>query len=274
VLDRAVIIAAGPATNYLLAFLIFSVIFLFGSPTLTTEVGGLLSGYPAEAAGVLAGDRVVSVDGKGVKCWEEMTEAIHRHTDGEVALAVERAGRTLDIRIKPVVRSAKDIFGHESKMALIGISPSQKIGSERYPFPQCFAMGAKKLVGLTVMTYKAIWAMLTGKLSVKESLTGPIGIFVITGQAARLGLIYILHLMAILSASLAIFNVLPLPVLDGGHLVFLAVEKLRGKPLSLKAQEAVVNAGIAFLVLLTVFIFYNDIMKFGIFDKASRIFRR
>jgi regulator of sigma E protease len=135
-------------------------------------------------------------------------------------------------------------------------------------------MGLKKLIDLTTMTYKALWSILVGRLSVKESMTGPIGIFIITGQAAKLGLIYIVHLMGILSASLAIFNVLPLPVLDGGHIIFLAIEKIRGRPLSTKAQENIANFGVAILVLLTVFIFYSDIIKFGIFDKALRAIKR
>jgi regulator of sigma E protease len=274
VFDRFKIIIAGPLTNYMLAFLIFSAIFMFGSPTLTTEVGGLLPDYPAKSSGLVAGDKVLSVNGKSVRFWEDMTEEIRKHVDGDILLAVERSGRNVEMRIKPVVRSTKDIFGHETRVALLGITPSQKIGKERYPFPQCFAMGGKKLIELTAMTYKALWSMLTGRLSMKESLTGPIGIFVITGQAAKLGLVYILHLMAILSASLAIFNVLPLPVLDGGHILFLGIEKLRGKPLSMKAQEAVVNIGMTLLIMLTVFIFYNDFIKFGIFEKVTKIFGR
>ena len=135
-------------------------------------------------------------------------------------------------------------------------------------------MGFKKLMDLTVITYRAIWSIITGRVSLKESMTGPIGIFIITGKAAQMGLIYLVHLMGLLSASLAIFNLLPLPVLDGGHILFLIIEKLRGKPLSVKSQEAVSNIGVAFLILLTVFIFYNDIMKFGIFKSAAKLFHK
>ncbi|MCX5680340.1 MAG: site-2 protease family protein [Candidatus Omnitrophica bacterium] len=135
-------------------------------------------------------------------------------------------------------------------------------------------MGANKLITLTIVTYKALWAVITGSLSVKESMTGPIGIFVVTGQAAKMGLIYIFHLMGILSASLAIFNLLPLPILDGGHILFLAIEKVRGKPMSFKTQEIIANIGVAFLIILTVFIFYSDIVKFGIVGKIMGIFKR
>lgn len=272
--DRFKIIFAGPLLNYILAFLIFSVIFLFGSPALTTEVGGFLKGYPAEKQGLAVGDKVLTVDSKGVKYWEDMTDIIHKHSEGPLKISVERSGKVIEKEIVPVIRKTRDIFGKEVSVALIGITPSQKIENVRYGFPQFFYMGYKKLITLTGMTYKALWSVMIGRLSVKESMTGPIGIFVVTSQAAKMGFIYILHLMAILSASLAIFNLLPFPVLDGGHILFLAIEKLRGRPLSIKAQEAISNVGVSLLILLTILIFYNDIIKFGIADKAMKVFKR
>lgn len=270
--ERFRIIIAGPLLNYVLAFLIFSVIFMFGSPTLTTKVGRLIKGYPAESHGIAVGDRIVAVDGKSVKYWEDLTEIIHSHK-GAMRLTIERNGRPSEKDITPVIRSAKDIFGKETSIALIGIAPSQDIESVRYGFFASFRMGFGKLMQLTAITYKAIWSILIGRLSLKESMTGPIGIFMITGEAAKMGLIYILHLMAILSASLAIFNVLPLPVLDGGHLIFLALEKLRGRPLSVRTQEIFTNVGVGLLILLTVFIFYSDIIKFGIIEKILKIIK-
>ncbi|MDD5428250.1 MAG: RIP metalloprotease RseP [Candidatus Omnitrophica bacterium] len=273
VFDRFSIIAAGPLLNYILAFVIFAVIFMFGSPTMTTEVGSLLKGYPAEAQGIKVGDRILTVDGKSVKYWEDMTEIIHKHTEGPINISIKRGGSVMDMTITPMVRKTKDIFGKEATIALIGVGPSQNIEKVRYGFLASIKMGFNKLVQLTALTYKALWSIITGKLSLKESMTGPIGIFVVTGQAAKLGFIYILHLMGILSASLAIFNVLPFPVLDGGHILFLAVEKLRGKPLSLKTQEAVINVGMSLLILFTIFVFYNDIVKFGIADKTLKLFK-
>ncbi len=272
--DRFKIIFAGPLLNYILAFLVFSVIFMFGSPTLTTEIGGLLKDYPALRQGLAVGDKVLAVDGKAVRYWEDMTELIYKHSETPIVLTVERGGTTFPMSITPTVRKMKDIFGNQITRALIGVSPSSKIERVKYSFPKSFYMGGKKLLRLTTDTYKALWSIVTGRLSLKDSMTGPIGIFVITGQAAKMGFIHILFIMGILSASLAIFNVLPLPVLDGGHIIFLALEKLRGKPLSAKAQEVVANIGVTFLIMLTVFIFYSDIMKFGIFDKVVKIFRR
>jgi regulator of sigma E protease len=272
--DRFKIIFAGPLLNYLLAFVIFSVIFMFGSPTLTTEVGGLLKDYPAEKSGILVGDKVLAVDGKDVQYWEDMTAIIHKRTEGKVVLKIARAQEVFDRQIEPIIRKTKDIFGKDVTMALVGISPSQKIEKIRYPFSTAIYMGAKKLLDLSAVTYKALWAMATGRLSVKESLTGPIGIYMITGQAAKMGIIYLLHLMGILSASLAIFNMLPLPVLDGGHILFLIIEKMRGKALSVKAQEMIANAGVVMLIMLTVFIFYNDIAKFGIVGKIVGLVKK
>lgn len=272
--DRFKIIFAGPLLNYVLAFLLFSVIFMFGSPTLTTEVGSLLEDYPAKKAGIILGDKILKVDNKDVKYWEDMTAIIHNHLEGPIKLSVERKGGTFDIELRPVIREVKDIFGKSTKIALLGIAPSQKIENIRYGFFQSFGMGFKKVIDLTNLTYKAIWYIVTGRMSVKESMTGPIGIFIITGKAAQLGLIYLVNLTAMLSASLAIFNLLPLPVLDGGHILFLIVEKIRGKPLSMRSQEVIANIGVGFLILLTVFIFYNDIMKFKVFDGIVKFFKR
>lgn len=272
--ERFGIIFAGPLLNYILAFFIFSAVFMFGSPTLTTEVGSLLDDYPAAKSGVLAGDRVVQVDGKDVKHLEDMTALIHDHLDGPIRLKIERKNGSVELRIQPVVREVKDIFGGKKRIALLGIAPSQKIENIRYGFIQSFGMGFRKLIDLTVITYRALWSMITGSLSFKESMTGPIGIFIITGKAAKMGLIYIVHLMGLLSASLAIFNLLPLPVLDGGHIMFLIIEKFRGRPLSVKTQEAIANAGVAFLIALTVLIFYNDIIKFGVFKPLAKFFHR
>lgn len=272
--DRFQIIFAGPLLNYILAFLIFWIVFMFGSPMMTTKVGNLLKDYPAARDGILVGDRIITVDGKSVKFWEDMTTIIHKHTEGPIRLSIERDGLRIEKDVTPTVRKVKDIFGKETQVALIGIGPSTEMDKAKYGFFEAAGISFRKVVDLTVVTYKALWAILTGKLSLKESVTGPIGIFVLTGQVAKMGFIYILHLMGILSASLAIFNLLPLPVLDGGHIIFLAIEKLRGRPLSVKTQELIANIGIAFLILFTLFIIYNDVLRFGIVEKIIQIFKR
>ena len=122
------------------------------------------------------------------------------------------------------------------------------------------------------MTYKGLWRMITGKLSIRESVTGPLGIFYITSKAAQMGIIAILHLAAVLNISLAIFNLLPLPALDGGHILLLGIEKIRRRPLSIKAEQVIAQAGFMFLGSLAILVTFNDILRiFG--DKISRLFK-
>jgi len=272
---RARIIFAGPMLNYILGFVLFTSIFMVGSPTLTTEIGGLLDDYPAKRSGLRQGDRVLAVDGAAVARWEDMAAMIRKKVSGEeILLEIERDGDTRSISIAPLVKEGKDIFGNIRTIALLGITPSQKAEMVRYGPLRSVYMGSKKIITLTAMTYKAIWSMVTGRLSLKESMTGPIGIFVITGKVAELGIVHLLHFMGILSVSLAIFNLLPIPVLDGGHLLFLAVEKIRKRPLSVKTQERITNAGLSLLIVVMLFFFYNDIIRFKIFEAVARWFRR
>ena len=170
--DRFKIIFAGPLLNYFLAFVIFSVIYMFGSPTMTTEVGGLIKDFPASQQGMLIGDKVIAIDGKPVKYWEDMTGTIFKHTEGAMIVTIERAGKTFDMSITPKVRTTKDIFGNVVKIAQIGVVPSQKIESVKYGFFESIHMGGKKLLNLTTTTYKALWSIATGRLSMKDSLTG------------------------------------------------------------------------------------------------------
>jgi regulator of sigma E protease len=267
--QRARIIAFGPILNYLLAFFIFSIIFVIGSPTITTRVGEVLDDYPAEAAGVKKDDLVLAVEGERVQQWQEMAEIIHQNTEGKITLDVQRNDKVYKIKVKPRVEEHQDLFGQKIKIALIGIYPSDETAAIKYPIGKSFYKGAEKLLSLTGLTYRALWFMVIRRISFKDSLTGPIGIFYFTGEAARLGFIYLLNLMGILSMSLAIFNFLPLPVLDGGHLFFLLLEKIRRKPVSVRVQEVATQAGVIILIGLMLFVFYNDLARFGLWDKAK-----
>ncbi len=122
-------------------------------------------------------------------------------------------------------------------------------------------LGLKKTIDLTIMTYKGIWRLASGKMSMRDSMTGPLGIFFITSKAAKLGIIAVMHLIAVLSVSLAVFNLLPLPILDGGHIFFLGLEKLRKKTLGIKTEQVVNNIGVSLLIMLTLFVTYNDILR-------------
>lgn len=270
VLQRISIVFAGPFLNYLLSFVIFALVFMMGNPSLTTRVGEALDGFPAKSAGILKEDKIISADGKGVKYWEELTEIIHKKTDGPLSLTVDRRGRRIDFVITPQVKEMKNIFGQQQKIGLIGIRPVGETVMVRENIGRAIYLSGQKLVFITVITYKALWLMATGAMSFKDSVTGPVGIFYITAEAARTGFVYLLQIIAILSASLAIFNLLPIPVLDGGHILFLIIEKIRKKPLSVKVQERITQVGIAALITLTVFAFYSDFSRFGWLEKITK----
>jgi len=272
--EKMRIIFAGPLLNYILAFLIFSFVFMAGSPTLTSKIGKIMPGYPAESAGLKIGDKILNINGKDVVYWEDVTNIVHTNKNTEMKLLLERDGRQITLLVTPKPQDIKTIFGSKKNISIMGITPSDEIVYVKYGFLKSIYMGAEKLWMLTYITCRALWASVTGAIPVKESMTGPIGIFYITGQAAKLGIIYLLQLMGVLSASLAIFNLLPVPVLDGGHILFLAIEKIRRKPVSIKTQENVTQVGMSLLIVLMLFVFYNDFMRFGIFEKIAHIFKK
>jgi len=271
--ERAAIVAAGPLFNCLLAFFIFSLVFFVGFASLTSTVGNLKEGFPAVAAGIQTGDRIISVDGQKVSFWEELSAIIHTKTDNKaVDLSIERDGRIISLKVVPKVVQEKNIFNEEVTIGLIGIGPAQETEIVRYGLLKSIAMGAKRTVTIAHLTMKVFIQIITGRLSARNAIGGPVKIFKITGEAAKLGFVYLLQLMAVLSVNLAIINLFPVPVLDGGHLLFLALEKVRGKPISVRVQEIALRFGVSLLVTLMIFLFYNDLMQQGVFEKVSRFF--
>lgn len=264
---RAAILAAGPGFNYLLGILLFMFIFMTGNPQVTSLVGGVMDGYPAKEAGIIEGDRIVELNGKEVFYWEEVLSVVHKATQGSVAVKIKRQEREFTYALTPNVKEFKNVFGQKVRIGLLGITPSGEIKYVRYPVHKAAYMALDKTLSLTWMTCLSLWRMMTGAMSFKDSVAGPIGIFVVTSKAAYAGFVYVAGLVAVLSISLAIFNLLPIPVLDGGHLFFLIVEKIRGKVVSEKIYERLTHIGMAFLVTLMAFVIYNDAARAGWIEK-------
>ncbi len=271
--SRAKIIVSGPLVNYVMGFLCFWLIFFSGYPTLTAKVGGLLDGFGAKKAGIQEGDTITAVNGKMVTSWDSLQEAIQSNkSEPSIMVSVTRDNKPLQISVALEQKELDDILGQKQKVSLIGITPSEDVIIVRHGLLASFTLGLKKTWGLTTLTYRALGRMITGRMSIKESVTGPLGIFFITKQAASHGLTAILHLIAVLNISLAIFNLLPFPVLDGGHIVLLALEKIRGKGISVKAEQVITNIGLTAIIMLAVVVTYNDVLKFG--DKLFKWFVR
>ena len=226
-------------------------------------VGKLLSDYPAAKSGIKASDHIVEINGAKVEYWDDLVKIVQKDTSGApLDFKVKRGPRILDFKIAPKVIKTKNIFGQKTTIGMIGISPEEKIVFIKHGPIEAIALGARRLFALTGMTYKGLWLLVTGGLPVKESVTGPIGIAVLIGRAASLGFVYLLSIMAHINIALAVFNLLPFPILDGGHILFLGIEKLRGKPVSARTQEIIGQVALYLLIALALFISWNDVTRF------------
>jgi len=269
--SRFQIIFFGPFLNYLLGFLFFWCILFTGYPSLTTKVGGLIDGYGAKEAGLAVGDKIIVVDGKKVNLWEDLQLQIQKRKVKEsVELSVLRDNKELKFKVLIKDKILGDEIGEKRSLGIIGISPFDETIEVRHGLFESGYLGIKKTIDLTVMTYRGLWRLISGKISMRDSVTGPLGIFFITSKTAKLGLIAVMHLVAVLSVSLAIFNLLPLPILDGGHIFLLGLEKLRRKALGIKAEQVINNVGFTLMITIALLVTYNDILRlYG--DKISRV---
>lgn len=264
VYKRAWVIAAGPLLNYLLAFLVFWFVFSVGFPMQKSVVGEVLKGYPAETAGIQTGDAIVKINDTPIRYWSELTTTVYTLQSGTpLKITLMRNGIEKVVYLR-TMSTTLDGPLEKKKVSVIGVMPS--MGEReiiRYNPFIAFFKGFQHTLSLSSMTVKGLAMMATGKVSFRESMTGPIGIYYITTQAAKAGILALLNFLGVLSLSLAIFNLIPFPVLDGGHLFFLLVERIRGRPLSGRVETMLTQFGISVLVLLVVFILYNDIIRFG-----------
>jgi regulator of sigma E protease len=272
---RAKIIILGPLLNYVMAFFCFWVVFYFGYPYLTPKVGEVITGFGAEEAGIKQKDKIIAIDDNPIQYWEQLQKIIQKKKGNEVVqLSVLRNNELYKVKVKIKESESQDLLGQKKSVGIIGIRPEGEVIKVRYNLKDALFMAAKKLLELTLITYKAIMRMILGRLSFKDSVTGPLGMFYLTSQAAQLGFTAILHFVAVLNLSLSVFNLLPIPVLDGGHLLLLGIEKAKGRYLNPRTDKIVNQMGLSFILLLAAFIFYNDLVRFGIWEKLSHFLKQ
>ncbi len=258
------IMASGAITNYVLAFFLFGIVFMIGAPTLSNEVGQVLEGYPAEKAGIVPGDVIVNVSGVDTGNWDDVVSAIREGTREQDVLrfTLMRRETEMVVEVEPEISTVTNVFGQEISRPMVGIGPRDKVLPVSYNPVEAFYQGGKRLLSLTALTYRGIWLMITGGMPLRTSVSGPIGIVYFMSQAARLGIVPLLIITANVSMALAIFNLLPFPVLDGGHILFLGVEKITKRPVSPKVQEGLTNAALLLLIALALFVSWQDLLKF------------
>ncbi len=264
---RALIVFAGPFVNYIVALVSLWVVFVIGYPELSPVVGKILEHTPAQTAGLQIGDRIRAINGEQLRTWDEMTKRIHDAPDQSLTMQVERRGTSQSMVITPKPKKIIDPFGRQRNVGLIGVAPSGAFELFRVPPIEAISRTIHQQNEWIVQTILGLWAMATGKVSVRESVTGPIGIVFLTSEAVRMGIAPLMFLVALFSLNLAIFNVFPIPILDGGHLLFLLLEKLRGRPVSVNVQERSAQVSFVLLVTLVLIVCANDVSRFELVDK-------
>ncbi len=227
-------------------------------------VGKVLEGYPAYEAGIETGDKILEINGKEIVSWEDVVEEI-KEAEESVALKLKREGEVFALTV-PVKKEKQPGLETDSQeyVSVIGIQPYTRDKVLKYPFPFSLGRGAGMLFRTTALSLKGIWHLIADpSLSFRESVAGPIYISYMITRTAEMGIIALLHLVALLNIFLFIINLFPIPVLDGGHLLFFGIEKLRKKPLSQKSEEMFTRIGFALIIVLVFFVFYNDIVRRG-----------
>jgi regulator of sigma E protease len=259
-LKRIAIVVAGPGFNLLLAVFLFMVVFTFyGVPVMSTQVSGVEKGSPAERAGIAKGDRILAIDGDAVKEWEELSKKIKGSGGRALNLQIRRGEETKNITVQPTQKEGRNIFGERKDDWIIGIG--SQVSIEKGNPGLAVVKAVYHTYDYAKLTLMAFYKMLLGDVS-PRNIGGPILIAQMAGQQAQEGLGSFLAFLAVLSINLGVLNLLPVPVLDGGHLLFFLVEAVIRKPVAVKYREVAQQVGICLLALLMVYAFYNDIVRF------------
>ncbi len=260
--EKALVVVSGPVANFVLAFFLFFIIYFFAGVYVSPPViGEVLPGSPAARAGLKKGDLILSINNKKVSSFEDLVFYMRSHSNlSEVILKIKRDGKIFTVKVYPEFKEGYNIFGKKTKIPIIGIKSLPELKHKKLSFFKAIFYAGKKTINLTVLTFKAIYELIKGELPF-STLGGPITIGKMAGESAHLGIWALLSFTALLSVNLGVINLLPIPMLDGGHLVFIFIEALRGRPIPVKVQEIYFKVGIGILVLLSIAVFYNDILR-------------
>jgi len=257
---RFLIVSAGPFFNFLLAIVFFSTINIFGVPYFPSKIGDISPESPAAQAGLKKGDLIVSIDGEAVSKWDDLSRIIRSSQGKELQLKIKRDSETLDLKVTPKSSTQKNLFGEEVQIFVIGITPTDELLVQKVGPFEAIGKGLSQTwfgIKLTVVSIiKVIERVIPAK-----TIGGPIMIAQLAGEQAKRGIISLILFTAILSINLGVINLFPIPVLDGGHFVFLALEAILRKPISIKKMEIAQQVGLILIILLMLFAFYNDLLR-------------
>lgn len=261
VLSRIAIVLAGPVFNLIFAWMIFIVLCMMGVPTVTAKIGEALKDKPAARAGVQKDDVISSINGKPIKRWDEVATGVASSNGQPISLSVKRGEQFVDFTITPEPRISKNLFGEKINGYAIGVASAGEVITEYFNPFQAVIKGTEqtwKVIDITIMSL----VKMVQRVVPMDSVGGPIMIAKMAGEQASAGIAPFLAFMALLSVNLGILNLLPVPVLDGGHLLFFFCELIFRRPVPQKVREYAQQIGMVLLLGLMVLAFYNDIIRY------------
>lgn len=260
--QRAAIVFAGPLANFLFAIVVLAALFAIHGQTLSsTVIGEVVPGSAAEAAGLQPGDRILSLNGREIDSFEEVAQVVQFRLDQPLEVVVERDGAALALNARPDAVETTDAFGNTHRVGRLGITSSGPGEMVRYGPVSALGMAVQETYRITVSTLEAVWQMVIG-VRPSEEIGGVLRIAKMSGDVAQVGFASTVFFAAVLSINLGLINLFPVPMLDGGHLAFYALEALRGRPLDARTQEWGFRIGLVLVLALFVFATHNDLMSF------------
>jgi regulator of sigma E protease len=259
---RAAVVAAGPIANFLLAIAIFATIFtIYGKQETAARVDQVNADSAAAAAGFQPGDLVLSINGRTIESFRDMQEIVSLSADERLEFVVERGGSTVKLQATPRLTEEKDMFGNVYRIGRLGLTQTntpQDVRVRKFGPIAAIGEAGKQTWFVVDQTFSYIGKLLVGRASTQE-LGGPLRIAQMSGQAASLGFTFLMNWAGLISVSIGLLNLFPIPLLDGGHLLFYAIEAVRGRPLSERVQEVGFRIGFAIIVMLMIFTVWNDV---------------
>jgi regulator of sigma E protease len=264
--QRAAIVAAGPIANFVFAIVVFAGLFMtVGERFTPADVGAVKEDSAAEKAGIKPGDLIVSLDGHKIERFEDVQQIVRDAPNVTMEIVIRRDGRDIPLQVTPQLTELKDNFGNRHKLGILGITRSGGVEYIQHDPLTAVWRATAETWNVTIGTLDAVGQMIVGARGTDE-LGGPIRIAQMSGEVASIGLAALVGFMAVLSINLGLINLFPVPVLDGGHLLFYAAEAIRGRPLGQRAQEYGFRIGLALVLTLMVFATWNDIVRLPIFN--------
>jgi regulator of sigma E protease len=263
--QRIAVVAAGPAANFIFAIVLLAGLFAtVGQPFTPPDVGQVQPNSAAEQGGIKPGDTISEIDGRKIERFEDVQQAVRLNAGGVMKIVVRRDGRDVALDVTPQMTEMTDRFGNVHRVGMLGIGRSG-VDYVRHDPATALGRAVEETWNLSVGTLKAIWQMIIGARATDE-LGGPLRIAQMSGEVAQGGIVAIVWFMAVLSVNLGLINLFPIPVLDGGHLLFYFAEAIRGKPLGQRAQEYGFRIGLALVLTLMVFATWNDLVHLRIVE--------